>query len=139
MTHSVAAVGVVVGDDGRVLVVQRRDNGRWEPPGGLMEEGETPAECACREVTEETGVLVEAGLPTGIYVNVVRDVLVIAFRCRAVGGAPHPTDESLRVEWWTRSQVEGGMPPAFAVRVTDALDGGPVTTRAHDGHDLVDR
>ncbi|MET0187624.1 MAG: NUDIX domain-containing protein, partial [Pseudonocardia sediminis] len=42
MAHAVAAVGVVVDDDGRVLVVQRRDNGRWEPPGGHMETGETP-------------------------------------------------------------------------------------------------
>ncbi|MFC5232136.1 NUDIX domain-containing protein [Pseudonocardia zijingensis] len=40
-THSVAVAGVVVRDGGRVLVVQRRDNGRWEAPGGVLELGET--------------------------------------------------------------------------------------------------
>ncbi|RZT85899.1 mutator protein MutT [Pseudonocardia sediminis] len=137
MAYAVAAVGVVVGDDGRVLVVQRRDNGRWEPPGGHLETGETPAQAACREVEEETGVRVEAGPLTGVYTNVVRDIVVIAFRCRAVGGAPHPTEESQRVEWWTRDRVVEAMPPAFAVRVTDALDAAPAPSRAHDGHDLL--
>lgn len=82
---------------------------------------------------------VEAGPLTGVYTNVVRDIVVIAFRCRAVGGAPRPTDESQRVEWWTRAQVTDGMPPAFAVRVTDALDDGPAPSRAHDGHEVLDR
>ena len=30
--------------------------GKWNGPGGKIEEGETPAECAQREVLEETGV-----------------------------------------------------------------------------------
>jgi 8-oxo-dGTP pyrophosphatase MutT (NUDIX family) len=32
---------VVVDDDGRVLVIQRRDNGRWEATGGVLELDET--------------------------------------------------------------------------------------------------
>jgi 8-oxo-dGTP pyrophosphatase MutT (NUDIX family) len=55
-THSVSVAGVVVRDDGRVLVVQRRDNGRWEAPGGVLELGETFEEGVRREVAEETGV-----------------------------------------------------------------------------------
>ncbi len=32
--HSVSVAGIVVRDDGRVLVIKRDDNGHWEAPGG---------------------------------------------------------------------------------------------------------
>ena len=35
--HSVSVAGIVVDDHGRVLVIRRDDNGRWEPPGGVLE------------------------------------------------------------------------------------------------------
>jgi len=35
----------VVNDDGNVLVIQRRDNGHWEPPGGVLELGESFEAC----------------------------------------------------------------------------------------------
>ncbi|SFJ70547.1 8-oxo-dGTP diphosphatase [Halobacillus dabanensis] len=43
--------------DGDVLVVQDRDN-LWNLPGGKREEGETPRQCAKREVKEEVGIRV---------------------------------------------------------------------------------
>jgi 8-oxo-dGTP pyrophosphatase MutT (NUDIX family) len=38
--HSVSVAGVVIDENGRTLVIQRRDNGRWEPPGGVLERDE---------------------------------------------------------------------------------------------------
>lgn len=38
---------------GRLLLIQRTDNGRWAMPGGLVEVGETLAEAAQRELREE--------------------------------------------------------------------------------------
>jgi hypothetical protein len=32
--HSVSVAGVTVRDDGRILVIKRRDNGQWQAPVG---------------------------------------------------------------------------------------------------------
>ena len=49
-----AAGGIVVDPAERMLMIRR--NGRWDLPKGHVEAGETFAECAVREVGEETGV-----------------------------------------------------------------------------------
>ncbi|WP_455432951.1 NUDIX domain-containing protein [Streptosporangium soli] len=36
-THSVS---VIIDDHGRALLTQRRDNGHWEAPGGVLERDE---------------------------------------------------------------------------------------------------
>ena len=40
--HSVSVTGIVLRDDGRVLAIKRHDDGRWVPPGGVLELDETP-------------------------------------------------------------------------------------------------
>ncbi|MCK9899647.1 NUDIX domain-containing protein [Frankia sp. Cpl3] len=39
--HSVSVAGVVRSDDGLLLCIRRRDNGAWQIPGGVLEQGET--------------------------------------------------------------------------------------------------
>ncbi len=41
---------------GRVLLIQRRDNGHWALPGGIAEIGQTAAEATLRELWEEAGL-----------------------------------------------------------------------------------
>ncbi len=60
--HSVSVAGIVVRDDGRVLAVRRRDNGQWEPPGGVLELAETFDHGVRREVFEETGIEVQVSV-----------------------------------------------------------------------------
>ncbi|MBD0852371.1 NUDIX hydrolase [Maribacter arenosus] len=50
----VAAGGVVTNSKGKVLFIYRND--KWDLPKGKLDKGETIAECAIREVEEETGV-----------------------------------------------------------------------------------
>ncbi|HVO42464.1 MAG TPA: NUDIX domain-containing protein [Aggregatilineales bacterium] len=53
------AIGVdalIVNPAGEVLMLRRRDNGRWGLPGGVLEIGETPAQGVLREAWEEAGV-----------------------------------------------------------------------------------
>lgn len=51
---------VIEGDDGYLLVQNRRRNGQadWSPPGGVIDPGETLIEGLTREVAEETGLVV---------------------------------------------------------------------------------
>ncbi len=135
--HSVSVTGVVFRDDGRVLAIQRDDDDRWVPPGGVLELDETPAEGVTREVLEETGIQVHADQLTGVYKNMKLGVLTLAFRCSLVGGQSHPTDEAKRVEWLTVYEATQAMPEARAVRVTDALSSDGPFVRAHDGTHLL--
>jgi ADP-ribose pyrophosphatase YjhB (NUDIX family) len=134
--HSVSVAGIVVDDHDRILVVQRRDNGHWEPPGGVLELGETFEEGVRREVAEETGIRVEVERLTGAYKNLTRGVVALVFRCHPVAGAPTQTDESQRVRWFTLAEVREHMAPAYAIRAEDAFTDG-ASARAHDGVQLV--
>ncbi|MFE1770048.1 NUDIX hydrolase [Streptomyces sp. NPDC059008] len=135
--HSVSVAGVVVREDGRVLVIKRADNGAWEAPGGVLELDERPEEGACREVLEETGIKVETERLTGVYKNMKRGVVALVFRCRPAGGEERTSDESVDVRWFTREEVERHMVEAYAVRVLDALDAMGAQVRAHDGCRLL--
>jgi 8-oxo-dGTP diphosphatase len=134
--HSVSVSGIVVSDDGRVLVIQRADNGRWEAPGGVLELDESPEEGVCREVAEETGLAVRVDELTGVYKNLSAGIVALVFRCTPVGGHQHTTAEARTVGWMTREQVRAAMVPAFAIRVLDALDNDGVQVRTHDGVNL---
>jgi ADP-ribose pyrophosphatase YjhB (NUDIX family) len=52
-----ASVYILEGD--KVLLLFHPKLQKWLPPGGHLEEGELPTECAIREALEETGLQVE--------------------------------------------------------------------------------
>ena len=56
----VACRGIVINDD-NILLVYSENNDVWMIPGGGIEEGEEETACVIREVSEETGCVVEAG------------------------------------------------------------------------------
>lgn len=60
MQPKVGVGAVVVGQDGKVLLVKRRfepSAGYWSLPGGHVEPGETLEEAVLRELLEETGLV----------------------------------------------------------------------------------
>lgn len=134
--HSVSVAGIVVRDDGRILAIQRRDNGHWEPPGGVLELDETFEAGVRREVLEEAGVAVEVERLTGAYKNLPRGIVALVFRCRPLTRVAVRTREAQDVAWMTVEEILERMTPAYASRVTDALRPEP-SARTHDGVDLV--
>ena len=136
-THSVSVAGVVIDADGRVLVIQRRDNGHWEPPGGILELGETLEQGVQREVMEETGVQVTVNGLTGVYKNMNRGIVALVYRCSIAAGNPRTSSETTSVRWVDRDQIDALMSPAYATRVHDAFSPA-AASRAHDGVNLID-
>lgn len=136
--HSVSVAGVITDDHGRALLIQRADNHRWEPPGGILELGESITDGVRREVREETGLDVEPVALTGIYKNMTRGIVALVFRCKITGGDLATTDEASAFRWATEPELPKLMPEAYAIRVLDALTT-EVTpaVREHDGRQLL--
>ena len=65
------AVGVLIREDGRVLLASRPEGnpwaGYWEFPGGKLEDGETVHQALVRELDEELGVRLADSFP--LFVN----------------------------------------------------------------------
>ncbi|MDP4006407.1 NUDIX hydrolase [Methylobacterium sp. NEAU K] len=111
-----ASIAVIRGD--RVLLAARANEpmrGVWTLPGGLVEAGETLAEAALRELSEEVGVSAEVvGVlsPTEI---IVRDEAARARHHYVVhphaalwrGGEPAAGPEALGVRWVTLAEIAG--------------------------------
>ncbi|MFH8342055.1 NUDIX hydrolase [Streptomyces sp. AM6-12] len=107
---------IVFDDEGRVLLGRRADTRKWSVIGGIPEPGEQPADCAVREVFEETAVrcrperivLVQALRPVTYGNGDVCQYMDITFRCRAVGGEARVNDdESLEVGWFAVDALPG--------------------------------
>jgi ADP-ribose pyrophosphatase YjhB (NUDIX family) len=136
--HSVSVAGIVVDDRGRALLISRRDNQRWEPPGGVLELGESIHDGLRREVHEETGLDIEPIALTGVYKNMTRAIIALVFRCKITGGALATNDEASGFHWATGSEVPSLMDEAYAIRVLDALrEAAAPSVRPHDGVRLL--
>lgn len=111
-----AASAVVVNDEGKILLQQRRDNNLWALPGGTMEIGESIEETVIREVKEETGFDVQPEYIVGIYSDPkhiiafadgeVRQQFSICFACRIVDGHLQVSDESYEVRFVLPQEIE---------------------------------
>jgi 8-oxo-dGTP diphosphatase len=134
--HSVSVAAAIVDDDGRFLAIRRADNGRWEPPGGVLELHESIEEGLIREVAEETGLTVEPLALTGVYKNMQRGIIALVFRCKIVGHTARPPDEVDQIQWLAPDELSR-MSEAYRVRLLDALDSAAPRVRAHDGAQLL--
>ena len=136
--YSVSVAGVVTDDHGRALLIQRADNGRWEPPGGVLELGETIHDGLRREVREETGLDIEPLALTGVYKNMPRGIIALVFRCKITGGSLTTTDETTAFRWASPGEIPDLASEAYAIRIADALADSPAPDiRQHDGVRLL--
>ncbi len=73
--HPVTGVSIIpVLPDGRIVLMQRRDNRRWGLPGGFVDWGEAIPTTVKRELQEETGLdLVRISRLVGVYSAPDRD------------------------------------------------------------------
>ncbi|GAU65248.1 nucleoside-triphosphate pyrophosphohydrolase [Streptomyces sp. NBRC 110611] len=103
MTTVRVVVGAAVCDGGRLLAARRSAPpalaGRWELPGGKVEDDETPEQALERELREELGV--EAAVVERIPGEwVLRPGYVLrVWTARLVSGEPRPLQDHDRLRW----------------------------------------
>jgi mutator protein MutT len=113
--HSKPTASAIVDDgDGRVLLSRRALDpfaGKWDVPGGFLEEGEHPQDCVRRELREEAGIgLVDLRL-LGIWIDRyeykgrVVATLNIYYAARAGDEALEPADDVAELRWFAPDDV----------------------------------
>jgi 8-oxo-dGTP diphosphatase len=64
-TNPMIVAAAVIERDGCILIAKRKQGwheaGKWEFPGGTIEEGETPEQCLKRELQEELAIITHVG------------------------------------------------------------------------------
>jgi ADP-ribose pyrophosphatase YjhB (NUDIX family) len=103
------AVGAVIVQDGRVLLVRRGSEplkGHWTLPGGILEVGETLAAGVAREVKEETGLEVDPIELVEILDRIHREgerirfhYVIADYLCRVTGGELCAASDADAVRW----------------------------------------
>jgi ADP-ribose pyrophosphatase YjhB (NUDIX family) len=122
----------------RILLTRRSDNRHWCVPGGYMEPGESTTEACCREVLEETGVVVQVRRLISIYTNPHRllaypdgnrwQLVILHFEVDALGGELTCSTETTAWNYFTSAQVADlAMGNLDRLRVADAFAAQPAT------------
>jgi len=110
------AVGALIEDRGRVLLLRRRYNpgkGKWALPGGMVKLGETLQDALMREVKEELNLEVKIERSLGAYEIIERkepgDVeyhyVVIDYLCHPSGGRLKINKEATAARWFEHGEL----------------------------------
>ena len=96
--RKLVVAGLIIGDDGRILITQRRADQalglHWEFPGGKVEPGEAPVDALVRELREEIGVEVTVARIWDVLFHAYPafDLVMLVYPCRIVEGTPRAVE-----------------------------------------------
>jgi 8-oxo-dGTP pyrophosphatase MutT (NUDIX family) len=99
--------------EGKILLTQRKDNGKWCMPGGLADVGEPPSFVAVRETWEETGLVVKPKRLIGIFDSRLSGspepvhVYHLDFLCDQIGGDLALTNETIAYGYFAEEETHG--------------------------------
>ncbi|UCG23924.1 MAG: NUDIX domain-containing protein [Chloroflexota bacterium] len=121
--------GIVLDENGRILLIRRDDILTWALPGGALEPAELPTDGVVREVEEETGQWVVPRRLAGVYywTSASSAYLIFAFLCRPAGGEVRTTQEALQVGYYRPDRLPWPILSLHRERIEQALNhaGGP--------------
>ena len=104
-TRPVAGIGAVVIHNDQVLLVKRAKapkKGLWCIPGGKITYGETLQQAAEREIKEETGVTIKAGVPIYVFdliIDTEYHYIIIDLIAEYISGTPKAGDDASDAKW----------------------------------------
>ena len=116
--NPVPGAQALVEREGRVLLGRRRDDpaaGRWDIPGGFVEEQEHPLDALRRELREETGLEIELVEFLGMWMQPYNDrnVLSLTWLARPTGGEERAGDDLTELRWFAPDELPGADELAF--------------------------
>ncbi|MBI2888678.1 MAG: NUDIX domain-containing protein [Candidatus Liptonbacteria bacterium] len=117
----VAAFGIILDENKKVLLCHRRDYDLWNLPGGGMEQGEAPWDCVKREAKEETGLDVEVVKFAGVYGKPEDNAVQFSFICKIVGGEIAISNEMDKFGYFAVNDIPKNTTPKQVERIKDAL------------------
>jgi 8-oxo-dGTP pyrophosphatase MutT (NUDIX family) len=106
ITPKLGADAAIFDVDGRILLQQRADDGKWCLPCGWVEPNETTDQCAVREAKEETGLDVRVIQLVDVFSrfpsseNGPHAMVAVVYLCEVIGGALQKSHEGLDVRYW---------------------------------------
>lgn len=111
MVPVVAASAVIVGDDGRIVLVRRArppNAGSWTLPGGKVRGGERIVEAVAREILEETGLVVAVGPRVDVFefIGDGHHYVIHDHLARPTGGALSAGDDAADAAWVAPSDLD---------------------------------
>ncbi|WOX10290.1 NUDIX hydrolase [Streptomyces sp. N50] len=118
---------VAFDESGRILLIQRNDNGLWALPGGLVDVGESPAIAAVREAQEEVGLQAEVLSLVGLYdsrlvgTDTPFQVIHLVYECVASGDSELRTSEEVDDFGWFSPGELPQISPGHEDRIRDAF------------------
>ena len=123
---------VVLGPDGRLLLVKHTYDKYWYLPGGAMKRGEAAEAALRREVKEEIGIAeLEIERKLGTYVSTregKRDTIEMFVAHAAAGTVKRQRLEIAAAEWFAPDALPQDASPATQRRIAEFLDGRAVET-----------
>lgn len=132
--RKLVVAGLIIGDDNRVLITQRRADQslplQWEFPGGKVEPGEAPVAALERELMEELGITAVVGQIWDVLFHAYPsfDLVMLVYACRvARGSAPPSAVEVADLVWVATSELPGSWDilPADRPLVDRLVEEGP--------------
>lgn len=129
----IQVVGAAIAHRGRCLIAQRGPEmalpGKWEFPGGKVEDSETPEDALAREIQEELGIRIKVGglLGQGLSSSGARTIVLDVYAAKWLDGNPSP-QEHAALAWASAEELldydwaEADVPviPAVQRLLTDA-------------------
>ena len=111
--RKLVVAGLIIGDDGRILITQRRADQslplQWEFPGGKVEPGEAPSAALARELLEELGVVAVVGKIWDVLFHAYPafDLVMLVYACRLAPGSVPRAVEVADLVWVRTDELPG--------------------------------
>jgi 8-oxo-dGTP diphosphatase len=131
--RKLVVAGLIIGDDRRVLITQRRADQalplQWELPGGKVEPGEAPVAALVRELREELGITARVGKIWDVLFHPYPafDLVMLVYACRIAPGEAPQAVEVADLAWVATSELPGAWDilPADRPLVDRLVEEGP--------------